>query len=296
MRTITVPAGIGDSVWLLQKLVNVKEKFCFTLPGGEPRRGKQVFDLLPSIVQNCQYSNSLIPYRKIKEKNIQNRHKRWSQIHAQEFYLSCNHWLDTGNRLVDFLPDLPLTYTLPWVIPQKSKESAANLTRKLHEKKKHIIGIYPSSMTTSKAFAGWQLKEWMELIELLYKAAPKTIYCVIGAEWDRDLTNQIVTQCIARKIPVYDCVGVELGYTMEMMQQFTYAFYFPSGLPILNESLPRPSNGVMFYPTALQLMINKWAPEERTRTNALKECVFCHPAEIFTWCDLEYRLIDKLKA
>ncbi len=44
MRKIVVPSGIGDAIWVLQLLVNQPEAFDWVLPGGAPRRGKQVFD------------------------------------------------------------------------------------------------------------------------------------------------------------------------------------------------------------------------------------------------------------
>ena len=72
MRKITVNAGIGDNIWLFQKLLNQKEKFDFILPDGNPQRGKQIFDLVPDLSNSVTYQPGL-SYKKI---NQQHNYKR----------------------------------------------------------------------------------------------------------------------------------------------------------------------------------------------------------------------------
>ena len=56
MKTFKVCTGIGDNIWLFQKLLNTEEKYKFLIPKNEPQRGKQVFDLLPQI-GTAEYAN-----------------------------------------------------------------------------------------------------------------------------------------------------------------------------------------------------------------------------------------------
>lgn len=289
IKRIIVPAGLGDQVWLLQKLVNTKEKFNFVLPGGNPRRGHQLAELLPQVIETSSYKSGL-SYEKIKHDNIQLKHNLWSEIKQNSFTLSANLWLEQGNKLIDFLPDLPLSHTLPWQT-EKYKQKAVEDNQQYDG---GLIGIYGSSYSTSRAWGFWGEKMWFELIQLIHIQRPKAAFVIIGASWDTDLSDQLEVLLLNNKIPYINTVGNPLGYVMEMMKLFTYAFYFPSGLPIINETLEGKSDCVMFYPPHLQKMQGTWSDPARTESNAFKECQFCEPREIFDWCLNTYKLLDKL--
>ena len=111
MRTIRTNAGLGDSVWIFQKLINVKEQFHWKISDKPPQRGKQIFDLLPQLSVSCKYTPGL-NYTGINKANAQRLFHKWKNIRMTEFSLSANEWLEQGNNLRDFLPDVPISYKL----------------------------------------------------------------------------------------------------------------------------------------------------------------------------------------
>jgi len=288
-KQVIVPPGIGDSIWLLQLLINTKERFNFVLPGQPPQRGKQVFDLLPSISDSCIYSLTE-RYRTIKDYNIQKRYKRYYDIPDTIFYLSANEWLEQGNNLRDFFIDLPIAYELPWQTSQFKDQVTRDLSQF-----KNCIGIYGSSYSTSRAWDFWQEDRWFELIKKIHKINKDVTFVIIGAEWDVNLSDALINLLKAdTSISYFSTVGKELGYVIELMKQLDYAFYFPSGLPILSETLDVKTDCVMFYPPGLIKMQTMWCDYQRTKNNNFKECQFCEPEQIFDWVKNHYKLFDKL--
>src|ERR1044072_3525536 len=113
-RTIKVCAGIGDSIWILQKLINSKEQFHFQIPDGSPQRGKPLYDLLPQIAISSEYVPGL-NYSKLNRDNIQNKKRRWVDVSEKIFALTANSHVEAGMRIEQFLPDLPTSYRLNYM-------------------------------------------------------------------------------------------------------------------------------------------------------------------------------------
>lgn len=267
MRTITVPAGIGDNIWLLMKLINANEKFNFRLPDGFPQRGKQIFDLLPRVTNRCDYTSGL-SYNKISDLNIQEWKRRWSEITEDGFCLSANKWLENGKRIERFLPDLTTAFKIDW---------ETNCVTDINSNKP-LIGIYGSSYSTSRQWGFWDAKKWMELINLIGK---EYTFVVIGADWDIDLGRDLIKILHERKFSYSNLMGGTLGSVIEVMKKLKMFFGFPSGLSILATTVDCPT--VMFYPEHLKLMVNAWASPEDIDSGLYKGCLFCEPNEIYKW-------------
>lgn len=251
-RTVNVPPGIGDSVWILQKLLNAPdEKFNFLLPGGLPRRGKQIFDLLPDIVETCNYDPDL-KFSRIEEYNIANTKNAWSLITEHEFNLSANKWLEAGNRIEDFLHDLPTTYIIPWKTSDSDINTAHAMTLSALKNGQIPIGIYASAYSTSRAWGFWDFKKWTEFVQKLHILNPRFHFFVIGAEWDVDTADKLMACMKGLGIPYTSTIGHALGFVIELMKRLQFGFYFPSGLGIISGLLEAPS--VMWYPKHLKLM------------------------------------------
>jgi hypothetical protein len=278
MRTITVPAGIGDFIWLAMKLINTGEKFKIRLPDGSPQRGHQILQLLPQLVESHEYTPRL-SYRKLADNNIQNTKKNWDEIGEKEFYLSANSHLESGYRLEEFLPDLLISYRLKYDTKAEDKIYAKTL---LPDGPKYIA-IYTSAYGTTRNWGFWDENQWLILIMLIWEKRQDVSFVIIGAEWDVDLSSKLMALIKQSGIPFVNTVGRPLSTVIEIMKRLTYGFYFPSGLPILNETLGG-AGSVMFYPPFLKPMINSWAEPERIKNGTIKECLFCKPKQIFDWC------------
>jgi len=277
MRTIKVCAGIGDNIWLLQKLVNAGEKFDFELPDGKPMRGKQIFDLLPQVANSATYVKGL-NYRTLAAKTHPGN---WADAKG-DIYLSCNTHLEAGKKLVDFLPDLPISYKLKW-----NTGPDVPMFTEYGEVRSKFIGIYGSAYSTQRAwkqYGAWGVDEWIRLIGLMHEKDPSYTFVIIGAEWDNDFATELTVLLRANNIPYINTIGEPLTSFMQWVKLFTYAFYFPSGLPILSETIHGSSDCCMFYTSNIAGILGTWADPARIEAGNIKECLFCSPALIFDWC------------
>lgn len=279
MRTIKVCSGIGDNIWLLMKLVNAGEKFNFILPDGQPQRGKQIFDIMPSVAESCLYSNK-VTYSKTLPRIYKGRvnvyqdakhYNIFKDIKEQSFSLSCNEHLESGKRIESFIPDLPTTFKLNY--------DTSNFKAPGFEHNK--IGVYCSSHKSSKNWGTWTEVEWFKLVKLISEYNPDYTFVIIGAEWDVDMADKVKFLMIQNNIKFIWTVGQNLGTVVEILKQLKYFIGFPSGLSILNETLEK--DGLMFYAKQIQKIINTWANPVRIANGNIKECLFCNPEEIFSW-------------
>lgn len=276
MRTIKVCSGIGDNIWLLMKLINTFEEFHFQLPDGKPQRGKQIFDLLPTVAASASYVKMKNDF--VETNNIQARKSNFSDIKSKDFYLSCNKHLEKGHRIENFLPDLPTSFRIDWDSEQYHTQ-AMNLI--LDCEGSEFIGLYGSSYSTSRAWGFWNEHKWMELARMIHKHNPRYKFVIIGAEWDLDLGRNLVQLLKKESIPHVDTIGQPLGVVIEIMKVLKYFFSFPSGLGILAPTVSCPVT--MFYPPQLAPMINAWASPEDITSGQYKGCQFCTPQQIFDW-------------
>jgi|GEM_PF-3459431 hypothetical protein len=281
-RTINVPPGIGDSIWLLQKLVNAKdEKFNFAIPGGTPRRGKQIFDLLPDIVETSYYDPEL-KFLRIEANNVWLHKKNFYEIEDHEFNLCANKHLEEGNHISEFFPDLATTYDLKWQTEVYETEVAQMLAPyKVDENLEPIfIGIYTSAYNTARAWGFWDAKKWWEFIKLLKAKNPRYVFVVIGAEWDIDTAGQLMKFMKTFGVSYIDTVGQPLGFVIQMMKSLDFGFYFPSGLGILSGLMSRPS--LMWYPKHLVKMQGTW---KNPTNNTFHESQFMSPKLMLGYID-----------
>jgi hypothetical protein len=97
-----------------------------------------------------------------------------------------------------------------------------------------------------------------------------------------------------RDIPYINTVGKELGYVMEAMKMLSYGFYFPSGLPIVSETIVDGPDCLMFYGSNLAKMMGSWCDPQRRADGRFKECLFCAPEAVHSWIKDVYCLYDKI--
>lgn len=271
MRTITACPGIGDNIFLFQKLINQPEKFHWRISSGSPQRGHQIFELLPQLTESFQY----IPdagYNKVKRHSYKGK---WAKA-PQNFYLEANSHLETGARIEQFLPDLKTSYVLPYVTSEEAKNTATILKGWTVK----TIGIYTSAYSNARHWGGWYAKEWLELIGLIQKHDPSYKFVVIGADYDIGIPEEIMA---ALKPEDYiNTIGQPLPVVLEILKRLDLFIGFPSGLSILNETIGAKKT-LMWYPQHLERLINSWPDPERIKNKQYKGCIFCEPEKIFTW-------------
>lgn len=282
-RLIRVCAGIGDNIWLLQKLINAKEKFDFQLTDAPPQRGKQIFDLLPQVANSCAYTPGL-KYETIRGTSKQYDKVEFKSIKEKAFSLAINFHLENGRRIEEYLPDLPMTFRLPYQtgdhgfrLTDLYHPSMPSTVEGLVEAKK--IGIYMSGYSIQRIWNFWNAREWFDFIQKLYAEMPHCVFVIIGAEWDTDLGSDVMRLLMDNRIPFINTIGKKLPYVVELMQRLDYFIGFPSGMSILNETLHKKT--FMFYPPHLTPMMYAWAEEDRIKNFDYIAQLFCTPMEAF---------------
>lgn len=278
-RLIRVPPGIGDNIWLLQKLINAKEKFDFQISNLKPQRGKQIFDLLPQVSNSCTYVDGL-RYDSIKQAASGFKKSKWSVIKDKAFALEVNSHLEAGKRLEEYLPDLKITYKLPYITDGHGFEPW-HLPEYNRPTKPKYIGIYTSAYSTVRSWNFWNERQWFDFVQKIHcEFHPgEVIFVIIGAFWDIDLSANLMKIFRENNIQYFDTIGKPLNYVIELLKALDYFIGFPSGLSIINETLHKPT--MMFYPLHLANLRYAWPEEKRIHDYQYIAPLFCTPAEAF---------------
>lgn len=271
-RLIRVAPGIGDNVWVLQKLINANEKFDFHMSDAKPQRGKLLFDLLPQVTNSCSYVPGL-PYSTIRTTSAMYDGVPFSSITDKSFSLAINHHLESGKRIEEFLPDLPMQWQLPYAIPEKTTTILGH---------SHKIGIYVSCYSTNRGWGFWNEREWFDFVQKIYTELPDAGFFFIGAQWDIDLTSKVIKLCAENGIEAINCLGYNLSQSISVMQELDYFIGFPSGMCMINETLHKKT--FMFYPWHLKNMMYAWAEEDRIKN-------YDYIAQLFTTPQLAFRVL-----
>ncbi len=287
MRSIKVCAGIGDNIWILQKLVNAGEKFIFEIASDKPQRGKQIFDLLPSLVEEAEYSPYFTSLHPMNQ-DANEYYKKWSDVPEGQICLSANVWLEQGKRIEDYLPDLETSYKLPFV----TKEYAKTAKKDMPKGDTKYIGIYTSSYSSARNWGFWDEQNWCQLISLLGEHNSNYKFVLIGADFDTDLNSNLIQMLTALKIPFQTVIGQNLGYVVEVMKRLDYFVAFPSGLPIMSTMLKVPT--LMFYPAHLSKMQYAWADPKLIEDHTYHPMLFPDAEDAFSWIRDEYKIFDRL--
>lgn len=277
-RTIRVAPGIGDNIWLLQKLINAGERFNFQLNDSHPQRGKQIFDLLPQVAASCEYVPRL-HWKHLLRSNIQKSRREWKAIKDLAFSLTMNEHLEEGYRIETFFPDLETSFRIDWATTEEDKARAQAVCGE--ESIFKPVGIYASAYSTSRNWGFWDENGWLELIKSIHEGDPNTYFIIIGAEWDTDLGKNLMGLLDKEEIPYVNTIGDSLGAVIEIMKRLHYFYAFPSGLGILAPTVDCPVT--MFYPPHLEKMINAWAAPGDIESGLYHGTLFCTPEEAYKW-------------
>lgn len=273
-RTIKVCAGIGDNIWLIQKLLKTGEKFRFEVAGEKPHRGKQIFEITPDIVADVSYSDEFSSLNSIND-GVQKIAQKWSDVTQHEFFLSANEHLEAGLRLETFMPDLPTMFRVPWETKQYEIDAARILPVRSNEHRRYI-GLYGSTYSVVRNWGFWEAPEWLELATKVNKLSEVT-FIIMGAKFDMDLATELSARLERWGIRHIKLIGWPLGLVVEVMRRLTYFFSFPSGLGILSTSVGCPT--LMFYPPHLEAMIPAWAEPAAIESGFYRGTLFCSPRE-----------------
>lgn len=263
-RTFIVPSGIGDIAWLYAKLVNLNEPIVFCVAGQAKQsihtaiaqRAFPFLDLLDNVVySSLALCSSESVYWASVATNYTNCH-----IPSSPAYLACNRWLEKGQKLDYFLPNIKTTRHFNMRKPKWAYQEADLFLKK----DELAFAIYPSS----KDYFGDQnvaLSGWIKTIKALISSHPDHKVILLGSPWD-----------LSMLIPLYDAV-CSIGYServlmmhdrdfavsIEVLRRCQFFVGAVSGLTIVAEYQRVPT--VHIYPEQLykvDKLINTWESPE----------------------------------
>lgn len=285
MRTITTCPGIGDAIFVFQKLVNQKEKFHWRVGDGLPQRSKPLFDLFPQLVGFFEYMPDA-GYKQVKRRSY---HGLWSKAPKNEFWLEANSHLEAGIRIEAFLPDLETSFILDY---QTGGDAA--LMADMHVPEfAPCIGIYTTSYSNSRYMSGWLIDEWYKFIDLIRQRNDKYKFVFIGAEYDMGLSDELMKRL--PKETYVSAMNQSLPVTIEILKRLEMFVGFQSGLSIINETIGAKQT-IMLYSPKLEAMMNTWPDPKRINDTSYKGCTFgsakhpLTPEQLIGWM-IEYKKI-----
>jgi len=287
-RTITTCPGIGDTIWLLMKLINQKEKFHWKVGDGSPQRSKPLFDLFPQLTESFEY----IPNSGYKQIKRDASRGLWKQM-PDKFSLEANSHLEAGFRIEDFLPDLETSFILPYQTDNYFRQADNFIKKPTYISQGKYIGIYTTSYSNSRYMSGWLLDEWSRFIQLLRVHNPEYKFVFIGAEYDLGLSDELM-KLFPKEIYI-NAMNQSLGVTIEILKRLEMFVGFQSGLSIINETIGAKQT-VMLYSPKLAAMIETWPDKKRIESGAYKGATFgtakhpLKPEQLFDWL-IEFKKI-----
>ena len=251
-----VHPGIGDLAWLYAKFSSLDRPLHLTVAEDKTGRSMPFLDLLPNVImadygtQQLDYEYLNLCWNTTYERLLEEEEK------GSKLYLSCNNWLDNGNRLEEWIPDLPTDFHFDIPIPQ---ESLSNSLYALPPGGCYI-GIHTASIGAADAWNAWGVGEWLGFIQRIHRDFANPVFVLMGAKWDTPMVRQLEMALKPfKQIRYVNLSGrTVLSDAIAIIRRCRYFVGFASGMAILSTILGIPT--LMLYPGHLDKLMYSWPP------------------------------------
>jgi len=280
---IAVPAGIGDVSWILSKLVNVSDRYDFNIEvaDGAPYRTVPFLRMFPWISKadygNFHYTDLHFGY------HSQNLYT-WKAIEESgrgRIWLTNNPHLEAGNRLEDWLPDLPTDFHYP-INEGKLAAVRTNHILESCRKKFHFVhplklyGISAASYRGAQAWNTWEYEDWATFLTLWSDHDRGARFILMGGGWDdltRSLYEEFADLC-------FDAVGkTSFATAINLHRNLDGYVGFSSGLGIIRTVINKKT--FMFWPEFQEKLSTSWAPPDMLEAGTYDCCLWQEPESAF---------------
>lgn len=273
---LIVHPGIGDLSWIFSKLSTTGRKFDLVIAEDKKtRRSMPLVDMV-ECVNSASYGGSEL-YQLLstaKNSTFQDYIDAWEV--GKQLVMSCNFWVDAGNRLEGYLYDLNTDFHYDIHGSDKDAEWA----EKTINKDAPSFGIYTSSIGGIRNWNGWAELEWVQFADIVRSHYPIVEFYLIGAKWDLDMREPMLKAFDSRHIEYHDLFGkTSLGQALELLRRLDYFSGFASGLTILSNVVNKPV--VMFYPKILTRLMHSWPCPISIADGSYQGMVWDRPIEVF---------------
>lgn len=275
---ITVHPGIGDISWVYSKLVSCGRPLRLRI--AEDRKTKRSLpyvDLLPN-VESAEYGDmgDYIPLS--KSWNAYYGEFMEAEAEGKELMISANNWLEKGNRLEGYMPDLETDFHYEITTSPRDLDDAVHM---LPAGKK--VGIYTSSMGGAVGWNGWEREEWTDFGRRLHKDYPGVTVVLMGAKWDIDLSGLVAGGLAHYGVPYVNLCGrTPMPLAVEILKQLDWFVGFASGMGVLSNVLWKPC--CMLYPDHLVKLMDAWPCPVTLATGYYKGLLWQRPADVLREC------------
>lgn len=272
-----IPCGIGDASWLYSKLKHLPaltgREVYLSMPDAEPRRGHQLLELLPCIhwagYETCWRNEDVFQRALPGTATVEDL--KVGEWHA----LEVNTWLEKGKSLAEWLPWLPTDYHYEIPISARDRKAGKKISKGLPGP---VWSVYVSNRDKEN-YRGWALWSGAAWTALLAQLPGSFVF--LGADYDRDKTEDVATALASMGRSVGICVGERLGVALTVLGNSDRFIAYPSGIGILANVLRVP--GLMLLSDPLPGLETTFADPEDLRTGRYRAWVSPTPQEALAW-------------
>ena len=180
-----------------------------------------------------------------------------SKLQVGNLLLEPNKWLENGNRLETWLPDLPCEFHYPLPISTDDRERAEKIVSRAmasHPMKDGpIVGISCASYRGAEAWKTWGIDEWKDMLRRIMSIGWRPL--LLGGSWD-DLTY-----AVACDLELPDIVGkTNVPQMVAIMDSLDSYVGYSSGMNVIRTVLDKPA--LAFWPDFQNELRDSWAPPE----------------------------------
>lgn len=267
---LIIPCGIGDASWIYSKVKHFPSIFGrevrLAMPDAQPRRGHQLIERLPG-VSWAGYDSSQT-HEEVFRQALPGNARQEAFVPGRWIALECNHWLEWGKPLANFLPWCPTDYHYDFPFTMGDRQVPLPT-------ESHVWAVYVSNRDKENypGWALWPAKDWAALLDELPGS-----FVFLGADYDADKTNDVYSLMAERGRTVSLCLGRPFGEAMWALSKADRFLAFPSGIGIMANVFNVP--GVMLLPKHLEGLERSYADPATTDYRA-----WANPttAEVLDW-------------
>ena len=245
---IYTPPGVGDTLWILQKLFPTTQRNFELYTWSRTNKSSPFLTNLERIVSVSEFSEPFRGYTRYKTKcqemyNIYSSNNSSYFDTVDELFLEANTFLEHGNRLETYLPNLPTQYKLPWKINSEDENIVRDYTND-----QNVIVLYTSSMQNNKLskkeMSEWTFNAWVDLAKSLFKTYPGIKIAWIGGKYDECAIKELEKDLKGELIDYY--IDKPATFIVPLLRQCKCFISYQSGISCISMSEDVPTYMLYF--------------------------------------------------